>query len=127
MPPFGHAAFVSQSGALGMSVLDYAKEYGIGISQFVSFGNKPDVSGNDLLLQWEHDDAVGVILMYVANFGNPRRFLEIASRIAKQKPIIAMKSGRSKVGARANHDTRPAPRRRRWRRESTHDETRWCG
>jgi acyl-CoA synthetase (NDP forming) len=127
MPPFGHAAFVSQSGALGMSVLDYAKEYGIGISQFVSFGNKPDVSGNDLLLQWEHDDAVGVILMYVENFGNPRRFLEIASRIAKQKPIIAMKSGRSKVGARENHDTRPAPRRRRWRRESTHDETRWCG
>ncbi len=101
MPPFGHAAFVSQSGALGLSVLDYAKEYGIGISQFVSVGNKPDVSGNDLLLQWEHDDTVGVILMYVENFGNPRRFLEIASRIAKQKPIIAMKSGRSKVGARA--------------------------
>jgi acetyl coenzyme A synthetase (ADP forming)-like protein len=101
MPPFGQAAFVSQSGALGMSVLDYAKEYGIGISQFVSVGNKPDVSGNDLLLHWEHDAAVGVILMYVENFGNPRRFLEIASRIAKHKPIIAMKSGRSKVGARA--------------------------
>jgi acetyltransferase len=101
MPPFGAAAFVSQSGALGMSVLDYAKEYGIGISQFVSVGNKPDVSGNDLLLHWEHDDAVKVILMYVENFGNPRRFLEIASRIAKQKPIIALKSGRSKVGARA--------------------------
>jgi acetyltransferase len=101
MPPFGHAAFVSQSGALGMSVLDYAKEYGIGISQFVSVGNKPDVSGNDLLLQWEHDDQVRVILMYVENFGNPRRFLEIASRITKQKVIIAMKSGRSKVGARA--------------------------
>jgi acetyl coenzyme A synthetase (ADP forming)-like protein len=101
MPPFGHAAFVSQSGALGLSVLDYATEYGIGISQFVSVGNKPDVSGNDLLLQWEHDATVGVILMYVENFGNPRRFLEIASRIAKQKPIIAMKSGRSRVGARA--------------------------
>lgn len=101
MPPFGHAAFVSQSGALGLSVLDYAKEYGIGISQFVSVGNKPDVSGNDLLLQWEHDDTVGVILMYVENFGNPRRFHEIASRIAKQKAIIAMKSGRSKIGARA--------------------------
>ncbi len=101
MPPFGHAAFVSQSGALGMSVLDYAKEYGIGISQFVSVGNKPDVSGNDLLLQWEHDETVGVILMYTENFGNPRRFLEIASRIAKRKPIIALKSGRSRVGARA--------------------------
>jgi acetyltransferase len=101
MPPPGRAAFVSQSGALGVSVLDYAREYGIGIAQFVSVGNKPDVSGNDLLLQWEHDDAVGVILMYVENFGNPRKFLEIASRITKHKPIIVVKSGRSRVGARA--------------------------
>jgi acetyl coenzyme A synthetase (ADP forming)-like protein len=101
MPPFGRAAFVSQSGALGVSVLDYAKEYGIGFAQFVSVGNKADVSGNDLLAQWEHDPAVGVILMYVESFGNPRRFLEIASRITKTTPIIAVKSGRSKVGARA--------------------------
>ncbi len=101
MPPFGRAAFVSQSGALGVSVLDYAKEYGIGIAQFVSVGNKPDVSGNDLLLQWEDDPAVGVILMYVESFGNPRRFLEIASRITKRKPIIVLKSARSRAGARA--------------------------
>ena len=101
MPPFGGVAFVSQSGAMGFSVLDYAREYGIGISQFVSVGNKPDVSGNDLLLQWEHDPAVSVILMYTENYGNPRRFREIASRITKVKPIIALKSGRSVVGARA--------------------------
>ncbi len=101
MPPFGRAAFVSQSGAMGLSVLDYAKEYGIGISQFVSMGNKPDVSGNDLLLQWENDPAVGLILMYVENFGNPRKFLEIARRLTRTKPIIVVKSGRSKVGARA--------------------------
>ena len=101
MPPHGLAAFVSQSGALGVSVLDYAKEYGIGISQFVSVGNKPDVSGNDLLLQWEDDPAVGIILMYVENFGNPTRFLELASRITRTKPIIVVKSGRSRVGARA--------------------------
>ncbi len=101
MPPFGHAAFVSQSGALGLSVLDYAREYGIGISQFVSVGNKPDVSGNDLLLLWEHDPVVRVILMYVESFGNPRRFLDIASRITKTKPIIVVKSGRSRAGARA--------------------------
>src|SRR5690242_9992895 len=101
MPPFGHVAFVSQSGALGVSVLDYAKEYGIGIAQFVSMGNKPDVSGNDLLLQWECDEAVRAILMYVENFGNPQRFLEIASRITRRKPIIVVKSGRSRVGARA--------------------------
>ena len=101
MPPFGRAAFVSQSGALGLSVLDYAQEYGIGIYQFVSVGNKPDISGNDLLEYWEHDPAVGMILMYVESFGNPRRFLEIAGRISRVKPIIVVKSGRSKVGARA--------------------------
>jgi acetyltransferase len=101
MPPFGHAAFVSQSGALGLNVLDHAREYGIGISQFVSVGNKPDVSGNDLLLEWEHDPAVRVVLMYVESFGNPQRFLRIASRITRHKPIIAVKSGRSRAGARA--------------------------
>ena len=101
MPPFGHSAFVSQSGALGLSVLDYAQEYGIGISQFVSVGNKPDVSVNDLLVEWESDPTIKVILMYVENFGNPRRFLEIASRITKVKPIIVVKSGRSRAGALA--------------------------
>jgi acetyl coenzyme A synthetase (ADP forming)-like protein len=101
MPPNGRAAFVSQSGALGLSVLDHAREYGIGISQFVSVGNKADVSGNDLLEEWERDPSVGVILMYVESFGNPRRFLQIASRITRQKPIIAVKSGRSSAGARA--------------------------
>ena len=101
MPPFGHSAFVSQSGALGLSVLDYAQEYGIGISQFVSVGNKPDVSVSDLLVEWESDPTIKVILMYVENFGNPRRFLEIASRITKVKPIIVVKSGRSRAGALA--------------------------
>ncbi len=101
MPPAGHAAFVSQSGALGVSVIDYAREYGIGIAQFASVGNKADVSGNDLLAHWEHDDNVRVILMYVENFGNPRRFLEIASRITRHKPIVVVKSGRSRAGARA--------------------------
>ncbi|HEX6558976.1 MAG TPA: acetate--CoA ligase family protein [Longimicrobiales bacterium] len=101
MPPHGRTAFVSQSGALGLSVLDYAAEYGIGISQFASIGNKADTSGNDLLLQWEDDPQVRVILMYVENFGNPRRFLEIASRITRKKPVIILKSGRSAVGAHA--------------------------
>jgi acetyltransferase len=101
MPPHGAFAFMSQSGALGLSVLDYAQEYGIGISQFVSVGNKPDVSGNDLLLQWETDPAVKVILMYVENFGNPTKFLEIASRVTRTKPIVALKSGRSQIGAQA--------------------------
>lgn len=101
MPPHGRAAFVSQSGALGASVLDYAREFGIGIAQFVSVGNKADVSGNDLLEFWEHDEGVGLILMYVENFGNPNRFLQIASRVGRTKPIIVVKSGRSAAGARA--------------------------
>ncbi len=101
MPPFGRAGFVSQSGAMGLSVLDYAQEYGIGIAQFVSMGNKPDVSGTDLLLHWEDDPGIEVILMYVENFGHPRRFLEVASRVTRKKPIIVVKSGRSRVGARA--------------------------
>jgi acetate---CoA ligase (ADP-forming) len=101
MPDFGPAAFVSQSGALGVNVLDYAKELGIGIAQFVSMGNKADVSGNDLLLHWEDDPAVGVILMYVENFGNARNFLALAPRVVRKKPIIVLKAGRSEVGARA--------------------------
>jgi acetyl coenzyme A synthetase (ADP forming)-like protein len=101
MPPGGKAAFVSQSGALGVSVLDYATEFGIGIGQFVSMGNKPDVSGNDLLLQWENDPQVELILMYAENFGNPRKFLDIATRITPHKPIVAVKAGRSTIGARA--------------------------
>ena len=101
LPPYGKVGFVSQSGAMGLSVLDYAREYGIGISQFVSVGNKPDVSGNDLLLAWEDDPDVEVILMYVENFGNPGKFLTIASRITRRKPIIVVKSGRSLAGARA--------------------------
>jgi acetate---CoA ligase (ADP-forming) len=101
MPPHGGAAFVSQSGAVGANVLDYAREYGLGIAQFVSVGNKADISGNDLLEQWEHDPSVGLILMYVESFGNPTNFLAIARRITRTKPIIAVKSGRSAVGARA--------------------------
>ena len=101
MPPFGPVALMSQSGAMGVNILDYAREYHIGLAQFVSVGNKADVSGNDLLAQWENDPAVETILMYVENFGNPRRFLELASRITKRKPIIALKAGRSTSGARA--------------------------
>lgn len=101
MPAPGRVAFLSQSGALGLSILDYASEYRVGVSQFVSVGNKPDVSGNDLLEYWEDDDSIGVILMYVESFGNPRRFREIASRVSRKKPIIALKAGRSKAGAGA--------------------------
>lgn len=101
MPPPGPVSFLSQSGAMGVTILDYAAEYGIGISQFVSVGNKPDVSGNDLIEYWATDERTGVILMYVENFGNPHHFMALAREITRRKPIIAVKSGRSGAGARA--------------------------
>ena len=94
-------SFLSQSGALGVTILDYAAEYGIGIRHFISVGNKPDVSGNDLLEFWEGDPGTRVILMYLETFGNPRHFTRIARRVARKKPIIVVKSGRSVAGARA--------------------------
>lgn len=100
-PPRGNVAMSSQSGALGLAILDHATNLGIGISSFVSVGNKADVSGNDLLLFWEDDPNTDVILLYLESFGNPRRFSRIARRIGRHKPIVAVKSGRTSAGARA--------------------------
>jgi acetyl coenzyme A synthetase (ADP forming)-like protein len=97
----GDIAFVSQSGALGMAILDIAEELGIGLSYFVSLGNKVNISGNDLLMAWEDDPRVRLILMYLENFGNPRRFVELSRRIVPRKPVIVVKSGRTGAGARA--------------------------
>jgi acetyl coenzyme A synthetase (ADP forming)-like protein len=100
-PPAGRVAFSSQSGALGLAILEVAAELQIGISQFISVGNKADVSGNDLLEFWEQDPATDVILLYLESFGNPRRFTQIARRVARKKPIVAVKSGRTRAGQRA--------------------------
>jgi len=100
-PPFGNVAFSSQSGALGLAILDQARELGVGISQFVSVGNKADVGGNDLLEHWEHDPRTEVILLYMENLGDPRRFMEVARRVSRSKPIAVVKSGRTEAGARA--------------------------
>jgi acetate---CoA ligase (ADP-forming) len=100
-PPAGNVAMSSQSGALGIAILEYAQQTGTGISQFVSVGNKADVSGNDLLLAWEDDPATDVILLYLESFGNPRKFSRIARRIGMRKPIVAVKSGRSISGSKA--------------------------
>ncbi len=101
MPPYGPVGFISQSGAMGLSILDYAEELGIGIHQFVSVGNKADVSGNDLLLQWADDPDISVILMYLESFGNARRFYRIARELTRRKPIFVVKAGRTAAGARA--------------------------
>lgn len=100
-PPTGSVAIASQSGALGISLLDYARNLGIGISMFASTGNKADISGNDLLEYWEGDDATRLIVLYLESFGNPVRFMEIARRVSKKKPILVVKSGRTAAGARA--------------------------
>ena len=100
-PPAGNIAMLSQSGALGIAILDYALQQKIGISSFVSVGNKADVSGNDLISFWSEDDNTKVIALYLESFGNPSRFAHIAPVIARKKPIVAVKSGRSGAGSRA--------------------------
>jgi len=100
LPP-GNVGFSSQSGALGLAVLERAAERRLGLSAFVSIGNKADISSNDLLEYWEDDPATDVVLMYLESFGNPRKFGRVARRVARSKPIVAMKAGRTSAGARA--------------------------
>ena len=99
--PAGNVGFSSQSGALGLAVLERAAERGLGLSAFVSVGNKADVSSNDLLEYWEDDPNTDVVLLYLESFGNPRKFGRLARRVARKKPIVAMKAGRTAAGARA--------------------------
>ena len=100
-PPEGGIGFMSQSGGLGLAIMDYAGKLGLGLSTFVSVGNKADISGNDLIRYWESDPRTHLILLYLESFGNPRKFSRIARSVARSKPIIAVKSGRSSAGARA--------------------------
>ena len=100
-PPKGNIAFLSQSGAMGLVVLEYASNLDMGISTFVSVGNRADVSSNDLLEYWEQDPATDVILLYLESFGNPRKFSRIARRVTAKKPVIAVKGGSTRAGSRA--------------------------
>ncbi|MDQ1521257.1 MAG: hypothetical protein QOI55_2330 [Actinomycetota bacterium] len=100
-PRHGNVAFLSQSGGLGVELMARAARLDIGVSTFVSVGNKADISGNDLLQHWSDDPETGVILLYLESFGNPRKFARLARRIARHKPIIAVKSGRTRAGTRA--------------------------
>jgi acetate---CoA ligase (ADP-forming) len=99
--PSGNIGFSSQSGAMGLVLLEASESRGLGLSSFVSIGNKADVSTNDLLEWWEDDPSTDVVLMYVESFGNPRRFGRIARRVARKKPILALKSGTTATGQRA--------------------------
>ena len=100
-PTAGRIAFASQSGAFGIAALEEAAGRGLGLSSFVSMGNKADLSGNDFLAYWDQDPGTDVVLLYLESFGNPRKFGRLARHVAGHKPVVAVKSGRSAAGQRA--------------------------
>jgi acetyl coenzyme A synthetase (ADP forming)-like protein len=100
-PIKGNVGFLSQSGALGLAVIEYANSLSLGLSTFISVGNKADLSGNDFIQYWADDPATDVIALYLESIGNPRKFARITRRVGRQKPILVVKSGRSSAGARA--------------------------
>jgi acyl-CoA synthetase (NDP forming)/RimJ/RimL family protein N-acetyltransferase len=102
-PASGRLGFFSQSGALGVALLDNAVRRGLGLSSFVSAGNRVDVSGNDLMQFWEEDEGTDAVMLYLESLGNPRKFSRIARRLAHQKPIVVVKSGRFRGDAPAGH------------------------
>jgi acyl-CoA synthetase (NDP forming)/GNAT superfamily N-acetyltransferase len=106
MPPRGRAGFFCQSGALGTAILEKVQNRGLGLSTFVSAGNRADVSGNDLLQYWQDDDSTEVVLLYLESIGNPRKFSRIARRVSRRKPVIAVRSGRSSQGVPMGHAVR---------------------
>ncbi|MFL6158831.1 MAG: acetate--CoA ligase family protein, partial [Marmoricola sp.] len=106
MPPRGRAGFFCQSGALGSAILEKVRGRGLGLSTFVSAGNRADVSGNDLLQYWEEDESTEVVLLYLESIGNPRKFSRIARRVSLRKPIIAVRSGRTTQGVPMGHTVR---------------------
>ena len=101
LPWPGKIGFLSQSGALGLAIIESTRSLGLGLSSFISVGNKADISGNDLLSYWDRDPRTDLIALYLESFGNPRKFAQIAARVAQNKPIVAVRSGRGKAGARA--------------------------
>jgi acyl-CoA synthetase (NDP forming)/RimJ/RimL family protein N-acetyltransferase len=106
MPGRGPVGFFSQSGALGIAILQRTAERGIGLSTFVSAGNRADVSGNDLMQYWAEDPATTAVLLYLESIGNPRKFTRLARRLSRTKPIVAVKSGRTTQGVPLGHAVR---------------------
>ena len=100
-PPPGNVGFVTQSGALGLALIDLASDRSLGVSSFASIGNRADITANDLLEYWESDRATEVALLYIESFSDPRRFSRVARRVGREMPIVAVKSGRSAAGQRA--------------------------
>lgn len=101
LPERGHIGFVSQSGALGGGILNILKDLNLGFAQFISIGNQADINAETALEYWENDDDVEQILLYMESIANPENFRNLATRISKRKPILALKAGRSAAGASA--------------------------
>jgi acyl-CoA synthetase (NDP forming)/GNAT superfamily N-acetyltransferase len=101
LPLRGKIGFLSQSGSLGVAVMEHARAVGAGFSAFVSVGNNADVSGSDLLQYWESDPDTNLIMLYLESFTNPRTFARVARRVGRSTPILVVKGGRSAAGARA--------------------------
>ncbi len=100
-PVAGNVAFATQSGALGLALIEFAEARGIGVSTFASLGNRADITATDLLEFWEEDESTRLALLYIESFSNPGRFARVARRVGRSKPVVVVKSGRSAVGARA--------------------------
>jgi len=100
-PPPGGVGLLSQSGGVGLALMEQAAALGLGLSSFISIGNRPDVSANDVLEYWQDDPSTDIVLLYLESFGNPRNFARIARRLSAHKPLLAVHAGRSSVGARA--------------------------
>ena len=106
LPPAGRFGLFSQSGALGIAVLDSAARRSLGVSTFVSAGNRADVSGNDVMQYWLDDTSTDAVGLYLESIGNPRKFTRIARRLARAKPVIVVKSGVSSFGVPPGHAVR---------------------
>lgn len=107
MPGNGSFGLFAQSGALGIAVLDFADRRGLGLTDFVSTGNRADVSGNDVMQGWMDDPSTEAVGLYLESMGNPRKFSRIARRLSLQKPVIVIKSGVSSYGVPPGHRVRP--------------------
>ena len=100
-PARGRIGFMSQSGSFGIAIMEAAERLGVGLSSFVSIGNKVDLTGNEFLQYWEEDESTDVAMLYLESVANPRKFARLARRIGRSKPVLVVKSGRSAAGARA--------------------------
>ncbi len=101
MPPFGRLGVLSQSAGIGAAIIELSGRRGLGVSSFVSVGDRADISSNDLLHYWEQDADTAVAALYLESFGNPRRFARTARRFSRSKPIVVVKGGRTPAGVRA--------------------------